>query len=59
VPFVAYRCKDWSAILKEERGLRDFENREQRKIFGPKKAVVKADLGGGGGGEKNGDLYDC
>ena len=55
VPFVAYRCKNWSVTLTEECRLRAFENRELRKIFGPKKAVVKARLGS----VQNGDPHDC
>jgi hypothetical protein len=38
----------------EERRLRAFENRELRKIFGPKKPVVTADFGS----VQNGDLRD-
>ena len=53
--FVAHRCENWSVTLTEERRLRAFENRELRKIFGPKKAVVTTDLGS----VQNGDLQDC
>jgi hypothetical protein len=38
---VSYGCKTWSIILKEEHGLRVLENRELRKIFGPKSEEVK------------------
>jgi hypothetical protein len=37
---VIYRCETWSLILKEEHRLRVFENRELRKIFGPKRDEV-------------------
>jgi hypothetical protein len=36
-PVVLYRCKTWSLILREEHGLRVFENRGLRRIFGPEK----------------------
>jgi hypothetical protein len=34
---VLYGCKIWSLTLREEHKLRVFENRELRKIFGPKR----------------------
>jgi hypothetical protein len=34
---VLYGCEAWSFVLREESGLRVFENRVQRKIFGPKR----------------------
>jgi hypothetical protein len=34
---VLYGCETWSLTLKEEHGLRAFENRVLRRIFGPKK----------------------
>jgi len=37
---VLYGCETWSFTLREERGLRVFENRALRKIFGPKKDEV-------------------
>ena len=40
LPVVLYGCDTWSLTLREERGLRVFENRLLWKIFG---------LGGGGG----------
>ena len=35
LPVVLYGCETWSFTLKEERKLRVFENRIQRRIFGP------------------------
>jgi hypothetical protein len=35
-----YGCETWSLTLKEERGLRVFENRVLRRIFGPKRDEV-------------------
>jgi hypothetical protein len=40
LPVVLYGCETWSLTLREEHGLRVFENRVQRKIFGPKKDEV-------------------
>jgi len=37
LPFVLYGCEIWSPTLREERGLRVFENRMLKRIFGPKK----------------------
>jgi hypothetical protein len=34
---VLYGCETWSLTLREEHRLRVFENRELRKIFGPKR----------------------
>jgi hypothetical protein len=36
VPFVLYGCENWSLTLREERRLRVQENREMKRIFGPK-----------------------
>jgi hypothetical protein len=33
---VPYGCEAWSLTLREEHRLRVFENRELRRIFGPK-----------------------
>jgi hypothetical protein len=33
---VSYRCETWSVTLREEGGLRVFENRVLRKIQGPR-----------------------
>ena len=40
LPVVLYGCETWSLTLREERGLRVFENRVLRKIFGPKKEEI-------------------
>jgi len=40
LPFVLYGCETWSLTFREERGLRVFENRALRGIFGPKKDEV-------------------
>ena len=37
---VFYGCKSWSLTLKEEHGLRVFENRVLRRIFGPERDGV-------------------
>jgi hypothetical protein len=37
---VLYGCETWSLTLKEEHGLRVFENRVLRRIFGPKRDEV-------------------
>ena len=37
---VLYGCETWSLTLGEERRLRVFENRELRKVFGPKRDEV-------------------
>jgi hypothetical protein len=36
-PVVLYGCEAWSLTLMEECGLRIFENRIMRRIFGPKR----------------------
>ena len=36
LPVVLYGCETWSFTMREEHGLRVFENRVWRKIFGPK-----------------------
>jgi hypothetical protein len=40
VPFLMYECETWSLTLREEHGLRVFENRVLRRIFGPKRDEV-------------------
>jgi hypothetical protein len=40
LPVVLYGCETWSLTLKEEHGLRMFENRVLRRIFGPKRDEV-------------------
>jgi hypothetical protein len=37
LPVVLYGCETWSLTLREEQRLRVFENRELRRIFGPKR----------------------
>ena len=37
---VLYGCLTWSLTLREERGLRVFENRVLRRVFGPKRDEV-------------------
>jgi hypothetical protein len=36
-PVVLYGCETWSLTLRQELRLRVFENRVQRRIFGPKR----------------------
>jgi len=40
LPVVLYGCETWSLILREERRLREFENRALRRVFGPKRDEV-------------------
>jgi hypothetical protein len=40
LPVVLYGCETWSLTLRDEHRLRVFENRVQRKIFGPKRDEV-------------------
>jgi hypothetical protein len=35
-----YGCETWSLTLREEHGLRAFENKVLRRIFGPKRDEV-------------------
>jgi hypothetical protein len=37
---ILYGCETWSVTLREERGLRVFETRVLRRIFGPKRDEV-------------------
>jgi hypothetical protein len=37
LPVVLYGCETWSLTLREEQRLRVFENRELRRIFGPRR----------------------
>jgi len=41
LPVVLYGCETWSVILKEERRLKMFENKEMRRIFGSRRDEVK------------------
>jgi hypothetical protein len=34
---VLYDCETWTLILREEHGLRVFEDRMLKRIFGPKR----------------------
>jgi len=43
LPIVLYGCKTWSLTLREEHGLRVFENRVLRRVFGPKRDEVTGD----------------
>jgi hypothetical protein len=40
LPVVLYGCETWFLTLKEERRLREFENRVLRRIFGPKRDEI-------------------
>jgi hypothetical protein len=40
LPVVLYGCETWSLTLREEYRLRVIENRELRRIFGPKRDEV-------------------
>jgi len=40
LPVVLYGCEIWSLILREECGMRVFENRVLRKISGPKRDEI-------------------
>jgi hypothetical protein len=40
LPVVLYGCETWSRTLREEHGVRVFENRVLRGIFGPKRDEV-------------------
>jgi hypothetical protein len=37
LPVVLYRCETWSLTLREEHGLKFFEDSVLRRIFGPKR----------------------
>jgi hypothetical protein len=40
LPVVLYGCETWSLTLRDQHRLRVFENRELRRIFGPKRDEV-------------------
>jgi hypothetical protein len=40
LPVVLYGCETWSLTLREEHGLKVFENSVLRRIFGPKRVQV-------------------
>ena len=54
LPVVLYGCETWCLTLREERRQRVSENRVLRKIFGPKRDVVKRQ----GGRLYNEELYN-
>jgi hypothetical protein len=43
LPVVLYGCETWSLTLREEHRLRMVENRDLRRIFGPKREEVKGE----------------
>jgi hypothetical protein len=43
LPVVLYGCETWCLTLREEHRLRVYENRELRRIFGPKREEVARD----------------
>jgi len=44
LPVVLYGCETWSLTMREEHGLRVFENRVLRRVFGPKRDEVTGEL---------------
>jgi hypothetical protein len=52
LPVVLHRCETWSVTLREEHRLRVFEKRTLRKLFGPRRKVVK-----GGWTKQNGEEF--
>jgi hypothetical protein len=42
LPVAFYGCETWSLTLREVLRLRVFENRVQRRTFGPKRGVNKS-----------------
>jgi hypothetical protein len=40
LPVVLYDCETWSLALRERHGLRVFENRLLRRLFGPRRDEV-------------------
>jgi len=45
LPVVLYGCETWSLTLREERGMRVFENRVLRRIFGRRRDEVRRGVG--------------
>jgi hypothetical protein len=45
LPVVCYGCETWNLTLREEHGLRVFENRVLRRIFGPKRDELTGERG--------------
>jgi hypothetical protein len=54
LPVVLFRCETWSVTFGKEHRLRVFENRELRRIFGPKRDEVT----GGWRKPHDEELYD-
>jgi hypothetical protein len=54
LPVVLYGCETWSPTLREAHRLKVFENREVKRIFGPKSDEVI----GGWRKLQNGELYN-
>jgi len=52
LPVVLCGCETWSLTLREEHGLKVFENRQLRRIFGPKRDEVM-------GGKKTTSCTPC
>jgi hypothetical protein len=40
LPVVLYGCEAWSLTLRDERRLKEFENRVLRRVVGPKRNEV-------------------
>jgi hypothetical protein len=43
LPVVLYGSETWSLTVRDKHGLRVFENRVLRRIFGPKRDEVKGE----------------
>jgi hypothetical protein len=43
LPVVLYGFESWSLILRQERGLKVYENRVLRRIFGPRRDEAKGE----------------
>jgi hypothetical protein len=43
LPLVFYGYETWSITLREEHGLKEFENRVLKRIFGPKRDGIMGD----------------
>ena len=43
LPIFLYGCETWSLTLREERKLREFENKVLRRIFGPRRDEITGD----------------
>jgi hypothetical protein len=58
LPVVLYGCKTWFLTLREEHGLKEFENRVLRRIFGPKRDQIMGEWRKLHNEELR-DLYSC